>query len=82
MAWQCEEYIQHGTVKIKHVLHTPNIYEYIYTYVRTVNLFEGKMSKTSRGEGGQSLQLGPFLRTMVRLRTFFEEIGPDLVCIV
>ena len=39
-----------------------------------MNLFEGKMSKTSRGEGGQSLQLGPFFRTTVRLRTFLRKL--------
>ena len=33
------------------------------------------MLKTSRGEGGQSLlQLGPFFRTMFRLRTFLRKL--------
>ena len=39
-----------------------------------MNLYEGKMSKTSRGEGGQSLQLRPFFRTTVRLRTFLRKL--------
>ena len=49
---KCEEYIQYDTVKIKHILHTTTLgmsVHMAHTYVRTENLFEGKMSKTSRG---------------------------------
>ena len=79
--WQCEEYIQHGTVKIKHVLHTPNI---------RISLHIRKNCELVWREDFKNLQRRGWAVPPIRsvfpdygpFTDFFEEIGPDLVCIV
>ena len=79
--WQCEEYIQHGTVKIKHVLHTP--------YIR-ISLHIRKNCELVWREDVKNLQRRGWAVPPIRsvfpdygpYTDFFEEIGPDLVCIV
>ena len=78
--WQCEEYIQHGTVKIKHVLHTPNIRISLHIHKNCELVWREDVKNLQRRGWAVSPirsvfpDYGPFT-------DFFEEIGTDFFCI-
>ena len=79
--WQCEEYIQHGTVKIKHVLHTP--YIQISLHIRkNCELVWREDVKNLQRRGWAVPPIRSVFPDYGPFTDFFEEIGSDLVCIV
>ena len=71
--WQCEEYIQHGTVKIKHVLHTP--YIRISLHIRkNCELVWREDVKNLQRRGWAVPPIRSVFRTTVRLRTFLRKL--------
>ena len=74
--------VLHGTVKIKHVLHTPNIRIYLHIRKNCELVWREDVKNLQRRGWAVPPPIRSIFPDYVPFTDFFEEIGPDLVCIV